>query len=300
MSKEYGIAGMEPRPIRAMRSRLHDDSTRKGSPWLLLVLVQTAAFSLLLSSDPQAYASLTEEDYWVEYLTVFLLLATGLILFASARLEDVRYRRWAYVVGALAFVGAAGEEISWGQRLLGIETPEYWKALNEQDEITLHNLDVKLFNTAWHGAVYLLVLTTLMARAFRRDALLGFRLPSLPIAFAFVVMLAYRSHTSLLDLSLHDLADGLLLLLLCAYVALFLVASQRAMASCASLTILATLSLIHFNHGHSASVPLNRISETQEYLFAFLCLGYALELARHQRRLRADRPDDPALERLAA
>jgi len=34
----------------------------------------------------------------------------------------------------------AAEEISWGQRIFGIETPESIKALNYQGEITLHNM----------------------------------------------------------------------------------------------------------------------------------------------------------------
>jgi uncharacterized membrane protein YraQ (UPF0718 family) len=41
----------------------------------------------------------------------------------------------------LLFV-AAGEEISWGQRALGIQTPEYFKEHNLQAETNLHNLKI--------------------------------------------------------------------------------------------------------------------------------------------------------------
>jgi len=41
--------------------------------------------------------------------------------------------------GALFFI--AGEEISWGQRLLKFDTPEELKEVNYQDEFTLHNID---------------------------------------------------------------------------------------------------------------------------------------------------------------
>ncbi len=40
---------------------------------------------------------------------------------------------------ALGGFVVAGEEISWGQRLLGLNTPEEWAAVNTQDELTLHN-----------------------------------------------------------------------------------------------------------------------------------------------------------------
>jgi hypothetical protein len=34
----------------------------------------------------------------------------------------------------------AGEEISWGQRILGLKSPEYFKEHNAQGETNLHNL----------------------------------------------------------------------------------------------------------------------------------------------------------------
>jgi hypothetical protein len=35
----------------------------------------------------------------------------------------------------------AGEEVSWGQRILGLQTPETLAEINRQDELTLHNID---------------------------------------------------------------------------------------------------------------------------------------------------------------
>ena len=39
------------------------------------------------------------------------------------------------------FFVLAGEEISWGQRILGIATPESLKAVNVQEEFNFHNID---------------------------------------------------------------------------------------------------------------------------------------------------------------
>lgn len=46
----------------------------------------------------------------------------------------------AYAVFAAACFFVLGEEVSWGQRLLGFGTPESLKEINDQDEVTLHNL----------------------------------------------------------------------------------------------------------------------------------------------------------------
>src|SRR5690606_13691057 len=55
-----------------------------------------------------------------------------------------RARRPALVAWlALAALGCfyvAGEEISWGQHFLQWSTPEYWSALNDQQETNLHNV----------------------------------------------------------------------------------------------------------------------------------------------------------------
>jgi hypothetical protein len=44
---------------------------------------------------------------------------------------------------------AAGEELSWGQRIFGLKTPESLAAANEQGELNLHNL--RVFNVLVDG-----------------------------------------------------------------------------------------------------------------------------------------------------
>jgi hypothetical protein len=51
-------------------------------------------------------------------------------------------KRLSYLGLALIFFLGAGEEISWGQRILGIETPEAWAEINKQEETNLHNLEI--------------------------------------------------------------------------------------------------------------------------------------------------------------
>ena len=45
--------------------------------------------------------------------------------------------RWLLVI---FFVVCAGKEVSWGQRILDLRTPDPLASINVQDEITLHNI----------------------------------------------------------------------------------------------------------------------------------------------------------------
>jgi hypothetical protein len=85
---------------------------------------------------------LTREDGVVEYAGFAAFLVGALLAFASA-VRRRPARRWmvgAAALGMALFV-AAGEEISWGQRLLDLETPRALVDGNRQDELNLHNVD---------------------------------------------------------------------------------------------------------------------------------------------------------------
>ncbi len=87
-----------------------------------------------------AYA---EEDGFIEWLTtVPLFIATVVAIGYLIKLYGKR--SWLFFLSVLfialfAFF-AGGEEISWGQRIFHIQTPEYFKEHNAQDEMNLHNL----------------------------------------------------------------------------------------------------------------------------------------------------------------
>ena len=46
-----------------------------------------------------------------------------------------------YLLLGIAFLFAAGEEISWGQRIFNIPVPKAWETINAQKELTIHNLN---------------------------------------------------------------------------------------------------------------------------------------------------------------
>lgn len=90
-------------------------------------------------------SSYVVEDGFTEWLTVFGLFTGAAI--AWRRLVVLRGQRhpWflfcLFLMGCLYFLAGA-EEISWGQRIFGIESSGFFVEHNAQTEINLHNLKV--------------------------------------------------------------------------------------------------------------------------------------------------------------
>ncbi|MBS3993729.1 MAG: hypothetical protein KGZ87_08435 [Bacteroidetes bacterium] len=85
------------------------------------------------------------EDGSIEYGTAFLLLCISLLqLYRFQALQ--RYKGFIWKLGTLFFIAifffGAGEEISWGQRIFGIESSAYFLENNAQQETNLHNMVV--------------------------------------------------------------------------------------------------------------------------------------------------------------
>ncbi len=108
----------------------------------LLVAVGITASWISQNWFEEVYAV---EDGFVEWVTVFALLATCII--ASRYLFKLSSQRnWLFFATifflALFCFFAAGEEISWGQRIFHIQSSEFFKEKNAQGETNLHNLVV--------------------------------------------------------------------------------------------------------------------------------------------------------------
>lgn len=83
------------------------------------------------------------EDGLIEWLTVIALVASAVLMLRRAwALRKVRTPLFLFVtvMAAAVFLFGAGEEISWGQRLFSVETPEWLAERNKQSEMNLHNL----------------------------------------------------------------------------------------------------------------------------------------------------------------
>lgn len=163
-----------------------------------LFLFVTATYIFLAAKFPLAYIWATYEDLFGEWLQVYLFL--GALLF-SVKLSFLSSSyRWFYIVLSVACLYVILEEISWGQRLFGISSPQFFEKNNLQGEINLHNLVVGPYSTGLKAAIeYILaagllgygLLYPLLIRLKWKLALffqkLGVPAPPLNISAAFVV-----------------------------------------------------------------------------------------------------------------
>lgn len=118
--------------------------------------------------------SLAAEDGLFEWATALFLLIGAFMCARRVRLPN-KARIFAVIsaIGALVLVFGAGEEVSWGQRVFGWASGEFWVENNEQAETNLHNLvvgDVKL-NKVFFGVT----LTLLFVLYFALLPILHFR-----------------------------------------------------------------------------------------------------------------------------
>jgi cell division protein FtsW (lipid II flippase) len=108
----------------------------------ILVISIAIGYYLVYYCRP-AFLQFTVEDGLVEWLTV-----AGLLLAAFTCLKRVGNLKgskgWMFLLVTLLlgiiFIFGAGEEISWGQRIFHIKSPEYFKEHNAQGETNIHNL----------------------------------------------------------------------------------------------------------------------------------------------------------------
>lgn len=110
----------------------------------LILLILLIAFWVLYF-NPAFLDIYLGEDGIVEWLTVAGLLAKSFVCFHRF-ITLFKTKNWwfllvTFVLGLLLFI-AAGEEISWGQRILGIQSSEYFLKNNAQGETNIHNLVV--------------------------------------------------------------------------------------------------------------------------------------------------------------
>lgn len=105
--------------------------------WLIFLVI-AGAYLLMAVKFPRAYIVATYEDLVGEWAQVFLFAITMLLAVRQA-IISARFRLF---FGLLAFacLYVVGEEISWGQRIFDIQTPEFFNEHNLQQETNLHNL----------------------------------------------------------------------------------------------------------------------------------------------------------------
>ena len=109
----------------------------------VFVLISYSLFCLAFA--PNLLTSLVEEDGLAENLTALMLFAASFVsIYRVKQFLPLKKYGWviAQVLLAIFFFFAAGEELSWGQRIFHIQSGEYFQQHNLQGETNLHNLVV--------------------------------------------------------------------------------------------------------------------------------------------------------------
>jgi hypothetical protein len=131
---------------RAIESDALTDGIRPGWAWAGFWFPMAGLFLLavvFVVRRPWFY-TVQQEDHLVEWIQFGLCLFSGLVLAAAAiRLVRRGHRGLAalLLLTALGSLVLAGEEISWGQRVLGVVTPDDLAGVNKQAEMNVHNID---------------------------------------------------------------------------------------------------------------------------------------------------------------
>lgn len=164
-----------------------------------LAILPIAGGFLVLATRlyPPLFHVLVNEDrflQWLQFMGFFTASLTAILISYRLRKKNLLLCL-AFAVVALGCFFVAGEEISWGQRILGFATPHEWAAINSQNETTIHNVDEVPFNVTMmligaYGSVGTwIVKWRLRARA---REILEFLFPPLFLTPAFFVLCAYK------------------------------------------------------------------------------------------------------------
>lgn len=197
--------------LPGLSRRVDEDARRSGlhpwaawALWWFPVLGLVALLAIFAGSRPLFY-SVTREDRVLEWGQFAACALTCLLAGAAA----LRFARRGLIGPAvlmglfgLGMLGLSGEEISWGQRVIGVITPERLAAVNLQSETNVHNLEVGLqlgdvfksleFVICVGGIALALLLRARTAQVHPRLEPLRFLAPPLAAVPAFAAMAGYQ------------------------------------------------------------------------------------------------------------
>jgi hypothetical protein len=184
-----------------MRVEAAEWGVRPAVAEILFALPLVGGVLLLVAAlHEKFFVYLTREDSLFEWVTVTgWLLAIPFVALAAAALWRRGWRS-AGAMFALLALGCflvLGEELSWGQRLLGIDTPEPVRARNEQGDLSAHNLSIlhvpyRLGMVAMgiYGSLLVYAVRNRLRSLWPEGAMLF--LPPLFLTSTFLIWVAYR------------------------------------------------------------------------------------------------------------
>lgn len=180
----------------------HPWRVRRGTALATLVAPPVGAVAMgLIALHRPLFRWLTREDGALEWAqfgadVVGLGAATWVAVTLWRRGDRLGAALWAGFAALLLFI--AGEEISWGQRLLDLDTPEVLVDRNHQEESNVHNIrivqdsiNVGFMLVGLYGSVVAVALRRRLP-PLRRPRRFDLVVPPMLLASAFLVVFGYK------------------------------------------------------------------------------------------------------------
>ena len=252
---------------------------KSSSIFFLSVVFITIGFILLFLFHVELYDQLTSEDNIIENLSAVLLLFCScffLISFFHARKSPLKIHHWltyGLLMLSIVFFLIAGEEISWGQRIFDLATPDYLSSVNEQDELNFHNINKRFFDRLLDRATIIFVFISSFLLYRKKEKTLGIKNPDIFILCSFAITPFYTQNTQL------DFYHFIYVPL----VGLFVFAlknKQKSFLFPLAFTLMLSLIIIiiHTTYNHLFPWHNNSANELREFLFYLSCVAYAYEI----------------------
>jgi len=254
----------------------------------ICVLISLIAAGTLLIFYPEGLTFILKEDSITETLGAVFLFLTSLNLFLSSFNEfklsiqskkNSRIKYLLLVLAAIAFFWAGGEEISWGQRILEIDTPEVLMVVNQQRELNLHNINTRFFNNALETIILLCIIVPTILKTKGIERVFGFFIPSFSVVLGFQLISCYVTYSYIKP---QDCFSYIFLLY---YFYSFFRAQDWKNLNYILVNTIVIVFLALINTSLRAELPTNGPRELREFLFAFLCYAYSIEIIMDQKIL---------------
>jgi hypothetical protein len=256
------------------------------TPWRIFLtsLFILSPYLLFFITGSGNQGSLFEEDGVFENASALSFFISSLLfssLFITIWKTEAKHTKLKIghylmlILGFLFFV-FAGEEISWGQRIFNVETPDLLKEINVQREINLHN--VRIFDVTEPNGHLPKKGMARMITANRMFSIFWF-------VFCVVIPVLNRLSKSLADL-MKKIAFPVVPLWISAFFILNFVVSKAIQ----EIGFFKDL-YVRMTSGDMSAGFLFRLTEIKEFGYAFLFFVFSLEFLLNLRDYNSEKPN---------
>lgn len=182
---------------------LEKKNTKQYILFLVSVLYIFLGYSTLASSIELSSQLFGEDQFFENIGAIGFFLTSVVFLYGFLQSQkkpavNIFYHRLRIILllsFALLFFFGAGEEISWGQRIFNVATPEALEAINAQGELNVHNINIFeytirfefVFDVLWGGLTLLLPLAVMLFVSIKEFIRKFFAAPHIGIGVLFLL-----------------------------------------------------------------------------------------------------------------